>query len=90
MKLVLASASPQRRDILASLGADFDIRPTNVQEDDAGPPAVVAQENALRKALACPRGDDEIVLAVDTLVATELEIWGKPPNRDAAANSGSR
>jgi septum formation protein len=84
VRLVLASSSPQRRDILASLGVAFDIRPSHVREDDEGPPVTVAQENALRKALACDRADDEIVLAVDTLVATELEIWGKPPNEQAA------
>jgi septum formation protein len=90
VKLVLASASPQRRDILASLGVAFAIRPTNVREDDEGPPRTVAQENALRKALACERDDDEIVLAVDTLVATETEIWGKPPNAEAARETLAR
>jgi len=87
LRLVLASASPQRRDILASLGLEFDVRPTNVREDDEGPAKTVAQENALRKALACDRTDDEIVLAVDTIVAMDLELWGKPPNAEAAAET---
>jgi septum formation protein len=87
-RLVLASGSPQRRAILGDLGLDFDVRPSDVAEEDEGPPRVVASENALRKALAvagaAPDGADEIVLGCDTLVATELEIWGKPPNEDAA------
>jgi septum formation protein len=87
-RLVLASGSPQRRAILGDLGLDFEVRPSDVAEEDEGAPRVVASENALRKALAVVEaagdGADELVLGCDTLVATELEIWGKPPNEDAA------
>jgi septum formation protein len=86
-RLVLASASPQRRAILRGLGLEFDVRITDVAEADQGAPRVVASENALRKALAAAeagRGDDELVLGCDTLVATELDIWGKPPDEQAA------
>jgi septum formation protein len=81
--LVLASASPQRRRILADLGLEFSVRAPEVVEEDAGVPRAVASENALRKALAVA-GEDDVVVACDTLVATELEIWGKPPNAAAA------
>ena len=73
------------------------VRATDVAEEDEGAPRVVASENALRKALAGAgagaAGADEVVLGCDTLVATELEIWGKPPDerrrpRDAAAALG--
>jgi septum formation protein len=87
LSLVLASSSPQRREILAGLGVSFEVRASDVLEGDEGPPRAVAQENALRKALACPRAGGEIVLGVDTLVATELEIWGKPPNAEAATET---
>ena len=87
MRLVLASSSPQRRAILSSLGLDFDVRPTDVAESDEGPPVAVARENALRKAVSVPRAPGECVLGVDTVVATGLEIWGKPPNADAAAET---
>jgi septum formation protein len=85
-RLVLASVSPQRRAILGDLGLDFEVRPSDVAEEDEGAPRVVASENALRKALAAAEaGDsDELVIGCDTLVATELEIWGKPPNEEAA------
>ena len=62
-------------------------RPVDVVEEDDGVPEVVAGENALRKAVAAGAGEGEIVLGVDTLVATELEIWGKPPNAAAAAET---
>jgi nucleoside triphosphate pyrophosphatase len=84
-RLVLASRSPQRRAILKQLGVPFEVRPADVAELDAGMPVAVASENALRKALAAADGEEgEIVLGVDTLVATEREIWGKPPHPDAA------
>lgn len=87
MSLVLASSSPQRRAILAGLGVEFEARAVDVAEDDAGPPREVARRNALRKARACPRGAGERVLGVDTLVATEAGIWGKPPDAAAAAET---
>jgi septum formation protein len=83
-KLVLASRSPQRRAILESLGVPFEVRVTDVLEEDEGVPAVVAGENALRKAVAGAGRAGEIVLGVDTLVAIGIEIWGKPPNEEAA------
>lgn len=64
-----------------ALGVEFEARSPSVVELDEGPPAVVARENALRKALAVQGGD---VLGVDTIVATDLELWGKPPNAAAA------
>jgi septum formation protein len=93
-RLVLASGSPQRRAILGDLGLDFDVRPSGVAEEDEGAPRVVASENALRKALdvanGAGAGPDEVVLGCDTLVATELEIWGKPPNEAAARETLQR
>ena len=63
---------------------EFEVRPASVVEVDEGPAAVVARENALRKAIAARSGEDERVLGVDTVVCLDLELWGKPPNPDAA------
>ena len=85
--LVLASGSPQRRAILGDLGLDFDVRPSDVAEEDEGAPRAVAAENALRKALAVSAvaGAGAVVLGCDTLVATDGErIWGKPADEAAA------
>ena len=77
--LVLASASPQRRAILARLGVRFEVRPSGAQELCAGEPERVALENALRKARAArDPGRKELVLGVDTLVALDGHIYGKP------------
>jgi septum formation protein len=83
-KLVLASRSPQRRAILESLGVPFEVRVTDVVEEEEGVPIAVASENALRKAVAGKAAGDEVVLGVDTLVAIDLDIWGKPPSEEAA------
>ena len=83
-KLVLASRSPQRRAILESLGVPFEVRVPDVLEEDEGVPAVVAGENALRKAVAAGGRAGEVVLGVDTLVAIGIDIWGKPPSEEAA------
>jgi septum formation protein len=86
-KLVLASRSPQRRAILQSLGVPFELRPVDVVEEEAGAPVAVAGENALRKAVAARATGDEVALGVDTLVAIDFEIWGKPPSEQAARDT---
>jgi septum formation protein len=83
-RLVLASRSPQRRAILETLGVPFEVRATDVVEEEEGVPVAVAAENALRKAVAGRATLGEVVLGVDTLVAIGLDIWGKPPDEDAA------
>lgn len=87
--LVLASASPQRREILSRLGIPFVVRPADVDELDAGEPHAVARENALRKAravagLLAPGEGDALVVGVDTLVALDGRIYGKPGGEDHA------
>jgi septum formation protein len=75
-RLILASASPQRRAILTQVGIPFDVRPADVEEETAGEPATVAEHNARKKALAL--GAAGLVLGVDTIVAVDADILGKP------------
>src|ERR1700691_3791557 len=83
--LVLASASPQRRAILERLGVTFAVRATDVEEIEQGQPEQVAVENALLKARAAhAAGSDEVVLGVDTLVALDTRIYGKPADEHVA------
>ncbi len=84
-RLILASRSPQRRAILERIGVPFTVRPTDVEELQRGDPGEVALENALRKARAAQAGSKgevegvgEVVLGVDTLVALDGAIYGKP------------
>jgi len=90
-RIVLASGSPRRRDILAALGLTFDVRPPNVDESlqpDEGA-AAAARRLAERKAAAVEAEPDALVLAADTIVVLDGELLGKPtgPN-DAAAMLG--
>lgn len=78
MRLVLASASPQRRALLEGLDVAFEVRPVDVDELTTGPPAGVAACNARLKALARPLIAGEIVLGADTVVALDGEVFGKP------------
>jgi septum formation protein len=82
--LILASRSPQRRAILEMLGVAFSVRPADVAELEVGAAEEVALANARAKALAVPAQPGEVVLGVDTLVATEAGIWGKPADEAAA------
>ncbi|HWY17833.1 MAG TPA: Maf family protein [Solirubrobacteraceae bacterium] len=66
------------------MGVAFTVRATDVPELTDGDPAVIARENALRKARAALRpGAAEAVLGCDTIVVLDGVIYGKP--RDAPA-----
>ena len=83
--LVLASRSPQRRAILEQLAIRFEVVHADVDELTAGDPVEVACANALRKATAGAYArPGRTVLGVDTVVALDGEIFGKPPSAEAA------
>ena len=92
-KLILASKSPRRREILENLGVDFEIVTADTDEStDLTDPCLLVEELALRKGLAVrdrllAEGrdlSDTVILASDTVVATDGEILGKPSDaRDA-------
>ena len=88
-KLLLASNSPRRRELLTEAGFDFEIfAPKVAERSDA---SLTLREltalNAMHKALSAARAHPkEVVLAADTLVAIDHHILGKPKNkRDAVA-----
>ena len=76
-RLILASASPQRRAILEQVGIAFEARPATVEETSEGDPSEVAQSNARLKAEAVAAAG-ELVLGADTLVSIGGAILGKP------------
>ena len=80
-KLLLASNSPRRRDLLADAGFEFEICPPNIAErfDVDLTPRELTAFNAVRKGTAAARAHPkEIVLAADTLVAIDDHVLGKP------------
>ncbi|HEX9801397.1 MAG TPA: Maf family protein [Thermoanaerobaculia bacterium] len=78
-RLVLASSSPRRRELLARLGVEFEARATDADERPlAGEaPADLVRRLALAKARAAAR-PGEAALGADTVVALGGEILGKP------------
>jgi septum formation protein len=80
LKLVLASRSPRRAELLQAAGFEFTIRAADIDETprDGEPPRAYVLRVAEEKARAVAAGDDEIVLAADTTVVLGSEIIGKP------------
>ncbi|MCC6640397.1 MAG: septum formation protein Maf [Deltaproteobacteria bacterium] len=82
--LVLASASPRRRELLARAGVAFEVRPADLLEDalPGEAPRALAERLAAEKSLAVARAlSDEpgrLVLAADTIVVIDGEALGKP------------
>lgn len=87
--IILASASPRRREILASLGVPFSVRVSDADEQsNVSDPALFAEELARRKGLAVwntlapsEQTPDTVVLSADTVVVCEGEILGKPTDK---------
>lgn len=88
MKLVLASKSPRRSEILKNAGIDFTVRVADADETipDGTKPEDAVVFLAARKALAVERADDETVLGADTIVVLDDKILGKPKDREDAYN----
>lgn len=95
MRVILASKSPRRREILASLGVKFEILSADADESsDITAPEALVRELALRKGRAVremleARGEwdaNTLIIASDTVVAAGERILGKPcDDADAAA-----
>ncbi|MCX5771428.1 MAG: Maf family protein [Candidatus Hydrogenedentes bacterium] len=84
--IVLASASPRRRALLASLGLHFTIIPSSVEETFEGDPAtmVVVNARAKRDDVAGRLESPALVIAADTLVFLGDHVLGKPADSDEA------
>ena len=86
--LVLASASPRRKQLLEEAGLQFEVLAAPVEEElrrDGFSPAEFAEERALAKAVwAFERRPEAAVLGADTIVVLGEEILGKPQDREDA------
>lgn len=97
--LILASASPRRRELLGLFGVPFDIITTNAEEEDHPVPAAilaalpgcpVAQAThpsllAWRKAnAACAHAPNSVIIGADTIVVLDGDVLGKPRDQGHA------
>jgi septum formation protein len=87
-KLILASKSPRRQELLKGLQVDFEVRTKETPEDfpDTMPAEEVAAYLSGKKARAFEEEleENEIVLTSDTVVILEGKILGKPRDREEA------
>lgn len=89
-KIILASASPRRKELLSIFDVDFDIFTSNINEivRSNEDPKQVSMSLAFQKALdvSSKFNSHEIVLAADTIVYKDNRILGKPKNSEDAMN----
>lgn len=87
MKLILASASPRRKELLAKTGFDFEIIPAKGEENITKKiPAEVVMELSRQKAeeIAAKQTENCIIIGADTIVAKGDTIMGKPVDAEDA------
>ncbi len=87
MHIILASQSPRRRDLLVSMGLQFEVVPSNFEEqlDSTRDPIEVAKELGLGKAQeVAERFPEALVIASDTIVTLDGEQFGKPADEAEA------
>lgn len=85
MKIILASNSPRRKELLGGLGVDFEVKVLNGVDEsypDTLPAKDVAEYIATEKAAAYTVQEDELLITADTVVIVGQDILGKP--EDAA------
>ena len=82
--LHLASTSPRRREILASLGLEFDVVPVDVDETPRidEPPEEMVLRLSVAKARAAEIGAGGVALGSDTAVVVDRHVLGKPLDRE--------
>ena len=80
MRLVLASGSPRRRELLATIVREFEVVPSEIDETlEAGPTSEAVARLAARKAQAVAgRMGEGVVLGADTVVVLDGQVLGKP------------
>ncbi|HEY6730284.1 MAG TPA: nucleoside triphosphate pyrophosphatase [Solirubrobacterales bacterium] len=99
MKVVLASGSPQRKEILEKLGVEFEVVVPGVEELTSGDPEKLVVENALRKSQALweggvsargvvldtpPSPPNRLLISCDTDVVLGGQVLGKPADAGEA------
>ena len=89
VSVVLASASPRRRELMTSIGVEFIVDPADVDEsvvDDESAVEYVARVSALKAQRVANRHHDAAVLAADTTVDLDGRIMTKPTDADDAVD----
>ncbi|MDK2800733.1 MAG: nucleoside triphosphate pyrophosphatase [Clostridiales bacterium] len=88
VKIILASASPRRQELLQQIGLKFEVMPSAVEEkiENNAPPEEIVQQLSFVKAKDIAKNVEQscIVIGADTIVVYKNNILGKPKNYDDA------
>lgn len=85
-KVILASASPRRKEILGKTGIDFEVQVSDCDEniDEKQPDKLVMKLSELKARDVATKNSDAIIIGSDTVVAHKGHIMGKPADRAEA------
>lgn len=86
MQLILASASPRRRELMGLFQVPFVIRAADIDEtmDPQADPFLEVGRVSRAKAMATAREPGDVVVAADTIVVCDGKVLGKPPSEAEA------
>lgn len=86
MRIILASKSPRRRELLGKMGLEFSVQAADIDEtmNPSLPPKQEVARVSRAKAAAIPADMDTVVIAADTIVVCQGKILGKPHNQEEA------
>lgn len=87
-KIILASASPRRKELLEKAGFSIEVKAVDIDESfsEDTPLFFIAEHIAENKAIAAKKfiTQDEIIITADSIVVLHDKIFGKPKDRDEA------
>lgn len=87
MKVILASASPRRKEILQNTKLDFDIQKSDIEEvilENESPEDMVVRLAYEKAYDVAQKNKDKLVIGADTIVALDNEVLGKPKDKEEA------
>ncbi len=86
-RVILASASPRRKELLSYIIPQFEVIPSGIDETATGSPANQVKQLATDKAMDIAKQyPDALVIGADTLVAVHNRVLGKPSSETEAAD----
>jgi len=86
-KIILASASPRRADLLKTIGVEFELAPSQVQERphaDEAPPDYITRLARAKVIAVARKRESGLVIGADTIVVLDGRVLGKPRDEDDA------